>query len=214
MPDGPASRDLRHDRRATRRELRSGSVGPHAVAVGTGAAARHDASPARPHTRGRAAVHGDGDHVGWPSLEEVVATPHSLIGALAASRGRSLSAAFALGVLSHLVADRVPHSDYDPLGPVGKLRGGADLALAGLLLVSVEASVVQWAGAIGGLAPDLLALASRAGDPFSRLVHQRAHSRRRPGRLVGVGVQAAVALCCYAALAARESSSATPPTAP
>jgi hypothetical protein len=136
-----------------------------------------------------------------------------VIGALAASRGRSLSAAFALGVCSHLVADRVPHSDYDPLGTVGKLRGGADLALAGLLLVSVEASVVQWAGAIGGLAPDLLAFASRARDPFSRLVHQRVHTRRRPGRLIGVGVQAAVTVCCYAALAARQSScAATPPT--
>jgi hypothetical protein len=134
----------------------------------------------------------------------MVATPHSLIGALVASRGRSLGAAFALGVFSHLAADRVPHTDYNPLGAAGKLRGGSDLALAGLLLVSVEASAVQWAGALGGIAPDVLALASRARDPFSRLVHQRVHSRRRPGRVVGIGVQTAFAVCCYAALAARD----------
>jgi hypothetical protein len=140
----------------------------------------------------------------------VVATPHSLIGALAGSRGRSLGAAFALGVFSHLAADRVPHSDYNPLGAAGKLRGGSDLALAGLLLVSVQPTASQWTGALGGIAPDLLAFASRARDPFSRFVHQRAHSRRRPGRVVGVGVQAALAVCCYAALAARDSLAASP----
>jgi hypothetical protein len=143
----------------------------------------------------------------------VIATPHSLIGALVASRGRSLGGAFALGVFSHLAADRVPHSDYNPLGAAGKLRGGSDLALAGLLLVSVEASAVQWAGALGGIAPDVLALSSRARDPFSRLVHQRAHTRRRPGRVVGVGVQAALAVCCYAALAARDHLSQRHPAA-
>jgi hypothetical protein len=136
----------------------------------------------------------------------MIATPHSLIGALVASRRRSPGAAFALGALSHLAADRVPHSDYNPLGASGKLCGVSDLALAGLLLASVEASAVQWAGALGGIAPDLLSLASRTRDPFSRLVHQPVHSRRRPGRAVGIGVQAAIAICCYAALGARDSS--------
>jgi hypothetical protein len=135
----------------------------------------------------------------------VVATPHLLIGALVSSRRRTPAGAFLVGALSHLVADRVPHIDYDPCGLLGKLRGLADLGLGGALICSVNVSPVQLAGALGGIAPDLLSMASRDRDPFTRLVHRRIHTPRYPGLPVGIGIQAAVAAGCYAALAARAS---------
>ena len=148
--------------------------------------------------------------VGWDGGprhgRRVVATPHSLTGALAASRSRSLPAAFTLGLASHLELDTLPYHNYDRRGLTGKLTALTDLTLAGLLLTDADLSPAQWAGALGGIAPDLLAQVTCRRDPFTRHVHLRLHSQRETCLAVAVVLQAATSVWCYTALARRHFS--------
>lgn len=74
---------------------------------------------------------------------------HAAIGAAIGSLARSKPGAFAGGVLSHLVADALPHKDLDP--KVEAVLVAA--ALTGLAKWKGTDSAAFW-GAIGGILPD------------------------------------------------------------
>jgi hypothetical protein len=98
--------------------------------------------------------------------------------------------ALAIGALTHLLLDAVPHRDYR-LRAFGGLGLGADLALGTLAVVSLSrGSEVQLAGALGGVMPDVLALAERAlGRSPVGCAHALAHTDSRPSPLLSAAIQ-------------------------
>lgn len=75
---------------------------------------------------------------------------HAAIGAAVGSLVRSKPGAFAGGVLSHVVADALPHKDFDPKVEAVLIAA----ALAGLVEWKGTDSPAFW-GAIGGILPDV-----------------------------------------------------------
>ncbi len=75
---------------------------------------------------------------------------HAAIGAAVGSLAGSKPGAFAGGVLSHLVADALPHKDFDPKIEAVLIAA----ALAGLAEWKGTGSSAFW-GAIGGVLPDI-----------------------------------------------------------
>lgn len=115
----------------------------------------------------------------------MVITPHGLTGALIGSRAETAVGALTLGLLSHLALDRVRHRDYSVTGARGRGRVAADALLLGASLVAAGARRRAIAGAIGGIAPDLVCVAWRAGwlpgaGALVRL-HDHNHTRHRGG---------------------------------
>ena len=75
---------------------------------------------------------------------------HASIGALLGARARSSKRAFRAGILSHAVADLIPHCDYDI---------NVELPLVSITLAYIGLRhglrSKEMAGAMGGLLPDL-----------------------------------------------------------
>lgn len=136
----------------------------------------------------------------------MIATPHMLVGAAAASRARSLGGAVAIGALTHLALDAVPHRDYR-LGAFGGLAITADLAVGTLAVVRLSAgSAVLLAGALGGVLPDLVGLAERAlcvsPTGWAQTI---VHSDTRPSPLRSAAIQGVTAVTATVVLGvARE----------
>jgi len=74
---------------------------------------------------------------------------HALIGAAIGSFMDNKIGAFTAGVASHVIADVLPHKDYDPAVEVGLMAA----ALAGIAKFRGVDSPEFW-GAIGAIAPD------------------------------------------------------------
>jgi hypothetical protein len=125
----------------------------------------------------------------------MIATPHMLVGAACASRARSVGGALAIGALTHLLLDAVPHRDY-PLRTFGGLVLGADLTLGTLAVVCLsDGSEVQLAGAFGGVLPDVIALLERAtGRSPIGCAHATAHTDSRPSPLLSASIQGFMAV--------------------
>jgi len=75
---------------------------------------------------------------------------HACIGAALGSLTNDESAAFAAGVISHVIADACPHNDCSPAVEAPLVLG----ALAGIACWKGLDSPEFW-GALGGVAPDL-----------------------------------------------------------
>jgi Adenylylsulphate kinase len=81
----------------------------------------------------------------------MVATTHMLAAGALALKARSLKHGLALGVLSHLMLDAVPHRDYR-WNALGGLALGVDLAGGALTVGKLSGgSRVVLAGALGGV---------------------------------------------------------------
>lgn len=134
----------------------------------------------------------------------VIATPHMLAGAACATRVRTPAAGLAVGTLTHLLLDALPHRDYQRSALGGTLLA-ADLS-AGTLVVCILGGCthVTLAGALGGLLPDLLGRAERS-LPVRPIgwVHAMVHTDTRPARSRSALIQGAVALLGAVTLAAR-----------
>ncbi|MHB1468217.1 MAG: hypothetical protein ACYCX7_03570 [Solirubrobacteraceae bacterium] len=111
----------------------------------------------------------------------MIATPHMLVGAAGALKARTPAGGLAIGALTHLLLDAVPHRDYR-LGALGGLALIADLA-AGTISVGLLSggSEVVLAGALGGVLPDAVRLAERAlGVSPTGWAHNTIHTPSRP----------------------------------
>jgi hypothetical protein len=105
----------------------------------------------------------------------VVITPHATVGA---ALGKTLARqrpllALGLGVLSHYLLDQVPHRDYDLYAPNGKTFVGLELLTVAAVLSVEGYAPATYAGALGGVLPDVVALLAPNSLP-SRL-HGRLH---------------------------------------
>jgi len=109
----------------------------------------------------------------------MVCGTHAIIGAAAGRLAGSATSAFSLGVLSHALADLLPHRDYD------LPREGLLLALA-LAVVARRYGVgsAAWYGALGGMVPDLenalAILLGKEDAPLCFPTHDRWHGRAHP----------------------------------
>jgi hypothetical protein len=138
----------------------------------------------------------------------MIATPHMLVGAAGALKARSVGGGLAIGALTHLALDAVPHRDYR-LGALGGLVLTADLAAGTLAVCRLSGrSEVVLAGALGGVLPDAMRLAERAlAIPPTGWVHDTMHtdSRPSPWRSAAIqGLTAVTAALVLRAAAGRE----------
>lgn len=125
-----------------------------------------------------------------------------VVGAAFATRARSVPAAVAIGGLTHLLLDAVPHRDYDRKA----LRGLALPVDAGVGCATVwrlsGGSTTVLAGSFGGALPDALRVAERAaGVKVTTWAHDTSHSDARPNAWLSVAVQALFALAATVVLA-------------
>lgn len=120
----------------------------------------------------------------------MIATPHLLAGAAGALKARSATGGLAIGVLTHLALDAVPHSDYR-WGALGGLALAGDLAAGTLAVCWLSGrSEVVLAGALGGALPDAVRLAERAlGVTLTGCVHDTIHTDSRPSAWCSAAVQ-------------------------
>lgn len=79
----------------------------------------------------------------------MIGAVHASIGAGVGSFFKSKSSAFAAGIVSHIIADAIPHKDFDPKIEV-PLMFGALAAIAKWRGVDSP----EFLGAIGGIIPD------------------------------------------------------------
>jgi len=127
----------------------------------------------------------------------MIVAVHALTGAAIGRLCGKPGRAFALGALSHLIADHLPHLDLDP-APESLLAAAA----LGLVAVSQGSDSAEFAGAVGAVAPDLENAVARAARlPEDRLLlptHNRYHGRKTrgfaPQVLLAVGC---LALLCF-----------------
>lgn len=118
----------------------------------------------------------------------MVATPHALAGAFASRFARSPRGALAAGVISHLVLDRIPHSDYRLSNRTALL---ADLTTATLVSAALSRrNRLTAAGAFGGVLPDLAMVAEqRTGLRVTLPLHHANHTSIEPPIVIGVLTQ-------------------------
>ncbi|HTP20601.1 MAG TPA: hypothetical protein VMJ65_13410 [Solirubrobacteraceae bacterium] len=118
----------------------------------------------------------------------MIATPHALAGAFASRFARTPRGALAVGVVSHLALDRIPHTDYD-LGSRKALF--ADVAVATLVTAGLaRRHRLAAAGAFGGVLPDLAMVAElRTGLRVTLPLHHANHTSIEPPVVVGVLTQ-------------------------
>lgn len=136
-----------------------------------------------------------------------------LVGAACASKARTVRGALAIGALTHLLLDAIPHRDYR-LRASGGLVLAADLA-AGALCVAYlsRGSRVRLAGALGGVLPDVLALAERGlGRSPVGCAHATAHTDSRPSPLLSASIQGLSVAAGALALAKASSGRGVPKT--
>jgi len=118
----------------------------------------------------------------------MVATPHALAGAFASRFARNPREALAVGAISHLALDRIPHTDYRLTNRKALL---ADLAAATVLTAAlVRRHRLAAAGAFGGVLPDLMMVAElRTGLRLTLPLHHANHTSIEPPVAVGVLTQ-------------------------
>jgi hypothetical protein len=118
----------------------------------------------------------------------MVATPHALAGAFASRFARSPRGALAAGVISHLVLDRIPHTDYRLTNRKALL---ADLATATVVTAALtRRHRLAAAGAFGGVLPDLAMVAElRTGLRITLPLHHANHTSIEPPVVLGVLTQ-------------------------
>jgi hypothetical protein len=118
----------------------------------------------------------------------MIATPHALAGAFASRFARTPRGALAVGVISHLALDRIPHTDYD-LDDRKALF--ADVAVATLVTAGLaRRHRLAAAGAFGGVLPDLAMVAElRTGLRVTLPLHHANHTSIEPPVVVGVLTQ-------------------------
>jgi hypothetical protein len=118
----------------------------------------------------------------------MVATPHALAGTFASRFARTPRAALAVGVISHLALDRIPHTDYRL---ANRWALFADLAAATLLTAALaRRHRLAAAGAFGGVLPDLAMVAElRTGLRITRPLHHANHTSIEPPVVIGVLTQ-------------------------
>ncbi len=112
-----------------------------------------------------------------------------------------MGGALAIGALTHLALDAVPHRDYR-LGALGGLALTADLACGTLAVARLSGgSEVLLAGALGGVLPDAVGLAERAlGVSLTGWVHATIHSDSRPSPWCSAAIQGLTAMAAALAL--------------
>lgn len=120
----------------------------------------------------------------------MIATPHMLVGAAVALNARSVKGGLALGILSHLALDAVPHSEYR-LGALGGLVLAADLTGGALAVCKLsDGSEVVLAGALGGVVPDILRFAEGVLNiRIAKRVHDPIHADSDPPLWGGTATQ-------------------------
>jgi len=105
----------------------------------------------------------------------MICAAHAILGAALGSFARTRSQAFIAGVGTHLLADLVPHRDFSP-------PAEAAMVAAALAVVAAAAGTdsTVFAGALGGVAPDLENGLSAVGLTDRRVfpTHQEIHGRR------------------------------------
>ncbi len=117
----------------------------------------------------------------------MVATPHALAGAFASRFARDPRGAFAAGVISHLVLDRIPHTDYEP---TNRKVLFADLGTAAFLTAMLKRHRLAAAGALGGVLPDLaLVTEKRTGLRITLPLHSANHTSIEPPVVIGILTQ-------------------------
>lgn len=91
----------------------------------------------------------------------MLSTPHLLVGATVGSLTPNPFAAFIAGFLSHFIMDMIPHYDWKPIGWKLKMLTFIDFFFGAALLFYLTKNSVHpfviWAGAMGGVFPDILA---------------------------------------------------------
>jgi hypothetical protein len=118
----------------------------------------------------------------------MIATPHALAGAFASRFARTPRGALAVGVISHLALDRIPHTDYALDNRAAMV---ADLAAATLLTGALaRRHRLAAAGALGGVLPDVAMMAElRTGLRVTLPLHHANHTSIEPPVVVGVLTQ-------------------------
>ena len=136
----------------------------------------------------------------------MVATTHMLAAGALALKARSPGHALAIGVLSHLLLDAVPHRDYR-WNSLGGLVLGADIAGGALAVGRLSGgSPVVLAGAFGGVLPDVVRPVERALHlKLTSGLHDTMHTASRPPAWCSLALQGLTA--AGAALALRRASS-------
>jgi hypothetical protein len=134
-------------------------------------------------------------------VRAMIATTHMLVGGAAALKTRSIRRAVAIGALTHLLIDAIPHRDYRRKA-FGGLALLADLAVGAMSVCGLShGSTTALAGALGGVLPDVLRAAEQtAGVPATSWAHDTAHTDRRPAAWDSAMAQGAIALAAAAAL--------------
>ncbi len=118
----------------------------------------------------------------------MIATPHALAGAFASRFARTPRGALAVGVISHLALDRIPHTDY---ALDNRAAMFADLAAATLLTGALARSHrLAAVGAFGGVLPDVAMMAElRTGLRVTLPLHHANHTSIEPPVVIGVLTQ-------------------------
>jgi hypothetical protein len=164
----------------------------------------------------------------------VLASAHIAAGAVAGMAASHTShrsfpriaAAFCLGLLSHVLMDRVPHGDYAPLAPATVLLvASAEILVSGAVVFGVLRSRVQprWAeylipGLLGACLPDMKFAAnvlgpSRVSDTIAAIgdrVHEFFHSAPPDSLPLAWSTEIACALVLFAALTLFPRTSPAP----
>jgi hypothetical protein len=149
------------------------------------------------------------------TLGAMVATTHMLAAGALALKARSLKHGLAIGVLSHLMLDAVPHRDYR-WNALGGLALGVDLAGGALTVGKLSGgSRVVLAGALGGVLPDIMRPAERALHlRLTSRLHDTIHTPSRPPAWSALALQgltaAGAALLLHTASRAARTIEAAP----
>ena len=126
----------------------------------------------------------------------MIVAVHAFTGAALSRLCRTSGQAFALGFASHLVADAMPHRDFDV-----SLEGALALAALACIGLAHGTSSREFAGALGAVAPDLEnAVAQALHLPDEKLLLPT-HNRYHGEKVDNVAGQVALALGCIAILA-------------
>jgi hypothetical protein len=118
----------------------------------------------------------------------MIATPHVLAGAFASRFARTPRQALLAGVVSHLVLDRIPHTDYRLTNRKALF---ADLAVASIVAAALaRRHRLAAAGAIGGVLPDLVMVTEQhTGVRVTLPLHHANHTSIEPPVAIGVLTQ-------------------------
>ena len=118
----------------------------------------------------------------------MIATPHVLAGAFASRFARTPRQALLAGAVSHLVLDRIPHTDYQLTNRKALF---ADLAAASIVAAALaRRHRLAAAGAFGGVLPDLVMVTEQhTGVRVTLPLHHANHTSIEPPVAIGVLTQ-------------------------